>query len=256
VLETQQVPAGANATNMTNALAQRHFRVPINAQLGRPGAGSPQYLIAFYYSNERRGGEVVTGGTVAYWDGANVVPVAEVNSADGAVRGSPLPEGGSVSVPPFRPLTSSHLALARALHGRAPVAAADDGRVQARLLDAAAGSTVVAINRNPSAIDTAIHARGVRLPSRGTLTLPAATGLLLPLGWDLGGGVRIVAATAQLLDSKVGRGSASLDMLAPAGGELIVALPGRLTSVRGATPAGGGRLLLPAGEPHVELSWS
>ena len=45
-------------------------------------------------------------------------------------------------------------------------------------------------------------------------------------------------------------------MLAPAGGELIVALPGRLTSVRGATLAGGGRLLLPAGEPHVELSWS
>jgi len=65
-----------------------------------------------------------------------------------------------------------------------------------------------------------------------------------------------VAATAQLLDSTVGSGSASLDMLAPAGGELIVALPGRLTSVRGATLAGGGRLLLPAGEPHVELSWS
>jgi beta-galactosidase len=261
ILDVQQVPAGGNASPMAATLAKRHLDVVIDDDLSRAGAGQPQYVVVYYYSNERRGGEVVTGGAVAYWDGMNVVPVVEVNSAAGAVRGTPLPEGAAVTVPPFRPVTPAHMALARAVHGRPPIAAAEDERVQARLLDArdVPGATIVAINRYPSDVETVIHARDVRLPSRGTLRLPAESGLLMPLGWQLDGGVEVIASTAQILGYAPGRRTATLDMLAPAGGELIVSVRGRLASVlvngRPAAVGANGRVDLPPGQPRVQLAW-
>jgi hypothetical protein len=177
---------------------------PFPVKLPRPpGAGPAKRLLVYDYPNERRGGEVITGGTVAYWDGENVVPISGLN------LGNTLPVLGTsrleISTPPFRPITAAHLSVARALHGRRAVCAVSDYRAQARLLVArdpadgtahdSAAATISVVNRYETDIQISIKVgppgERKRLPLAGKLTLPAGKALLLPLEYKLAPGVTV-----------------------------------------------------------------
>lgn len=265
VLEVQQTsPTGASAA--ARAITARRLGAHAAASMGSgspPGAGPAQYTIVYQYTNERRGGEVIAGGATAYWDGHNVVPVAELNTADGPA---------TVSTPPFRPLLPAHLELAQRLHGRSPQAAVSDLRAQVRVLDSRTdpATTLTAINRYPDQIDvvirTRVNRRDVRLPQVGALRLPPSTGLLMPIDYTLAPGLRIVQSTTQLLDYTAEHRTLELDVTSPAGGELVLELPGPLASARvGGRPApatrlprsGGRRVRLdvPAGDQHATITW-
>jgi hypothetical protein len=233
---------------------------PANA-VAPPGAGQPQKVIVFDYSNERRGGEVITGGTVAYWDGENVVPSADIN------LGMNIPQ---LTTPPFRPIAPAHLDMARALHGRTPACAVSDRHAQARLLEArdSTAATVSVINRYEVDIKLSILARHrgqvVRLPPAGELSLPAGSALLLPIDWQLGGAVTVVQATVQLLDAEVlaAARTVRLSVSSPGGGELVLQLPsgatGALVDGRPAAlsrSSSGVVVAVPAGAHEVEVAW-
>lgn len=312
ILDVEQVPQGGDARESARALVARRAgrAAAASLRLASPtalaGAGEAEYLILYYYSNERRGGEVITGGIVAYWDGDNVVPLGGFNAAAGGERGaplivpsiggvgrggvnrglplerpsiggvgrgsgSPLPEGFEPDLPPFRPIVPAHLELARRLHRRSPAARVSDPRVEVRVLDAGESTTVTAANLYPedarATIALEAGARAIRLPERGQLILPAREHVIMPIAYELGHGARIAQATAQLLDYASEPGEASLTLYTPAGGELIVELPGMLRAARiagrvvtvGVTRPGTTgsrvRLTLPAGEQQVGLTW-
>jgi hypothetical protein len=225
-----------------------------------PGAGQPQKVIVFDYSNERRGGEVLTGGTVAYWDGENVVPSADINVA------TTIPE---LTTPPFRPIDAAHLDVAHSLHGRPAACAVSDRHAQARLLQArdSHAATISVINRYEVDIKLSIaaHHRGqvVRLPLAGELSLPAGSALLLPIEWQLAAGVTVTQATVQLLDAEVLARSVRLSVSSPAGGELVLRLPGNATTalVDGhpgaiSRSSSGALVAVPAGAHEVEVAWA
>jgi hypothetical protein len=185
----------------------------------------PQKTIVFDYTNERRGGEVISGGTLAHWDGENVTATGpEINTATGEPIGPPVPT---------RPIGAAHRALARALHGRAPDCVASDRHAQARVLQARAGgaATVSVVNRYEIDVACSIRTRNAgraaRLPLEGKLRLPAGTAMLLPLDYDLGGGVVVEQATVQLVEAEVEQRRARFVVTSPAGGELVLRLPGR-----------------------------
>lgn len=235
--------------------------------------------IVFDYSNERRGGEVLTGGTIARWDGENVVPLADINAATGVAQ---------VTAIPFRPVTDAQIAAARALHARDAACAVSDRHAQARLLHSrdGAAATVSVVNRYEHDIDVAVSvsvsrgrgsgaaraaARVVRLPLAGTFKLPAGGSLLLPLTWELDHGVVVQQATVQLLDASIAPGLLRLSVWSAGGGEVVLALPGRRASasvdgrpaavsrVRGRVGGGGGggdvRIAVAAGERELQVQW-
>lgn len=277
ILELQQVSSSSQASTAARSLALKHFGTAAAAAvpdaLDAPGAGSPQYVIVYYYPNDRRGGEVVTAGTVAYWDGTQAVPVVELGTTQQPTTPAPLPYGATVSQPPLRSLTDAHLTLAGRLHGRQLVARSSDRRAQVRVLSTGGGTaaTVTALNRYPediaTVIETSVDGRRVRLPTTGQLRLPASTSLLLPVGYQLTPGVRLEQATTQLLGFRVTGRSLELDVFSPAGGEVVVSVPGQLASasVAGKTIAVSGaagldgavhvRAELPAGEQTLTLGW-
>jgi beta-galactosidase len=267
----------SSTADQARKLALRHLGRAAAAAVGptirRDGSGRPQFLVVYDYPNERRGGEMLTGGTVAYWDGHDIVPVVELNSATQPVSQGTVPEGAGVRIPPYRPLTPAHLDLARRLHGRPPVVCSSDSRAQTRLLaspgDGAA--TLAVLNRFPQDLDTVLQARvngrRVRLPSVGKLRLPAGSNLLLPVDYELAPGVAIRQSTGQLLGHAAGRRRLELELYSAAGGEVILSLPGRVlgASIGGrAVPmrewAHGGpgvlaRVAIPAGERRLSVRW-
>src|SRR5205823_14167429 len=96
-----------------------------------------------------------------------------------------------------------------------------------------------------------------------SLTLPAGTAVLLPIGYELGHGVTIVGATVQLTGASMSSHGATLELWTPAGGELTVALPGppRSTILDGKRrqPKYRARntvqLGVPAGDHELALTW-
>lgn len=262
VFEIEDVPSTGAAAALAQKLAARHWGLDAASALGTElpaTAGRPEKVIVFDYSNERRGGEVVTGGTVAYWDGENVVPMADIN------LGTTAPE---VTAPPFRPIAPAHLQAARALHARPLACAVTDHRAQARLLRARAGdsATVSVVNRYEVDIQVAITARhlgrAVRLPLAGEIALPAGEALLLPLHYELAPHVTVEQATAQLLDAHVGGRTLRLSVRSPRGGEVVLRLPDRPTraTVDG-RPAdvslrrGLVKVTIPEGRHELTIGW-
>src|SRR5947209_6488092 len=137
----QDVPSGAGggaATVMARDMAAQRWGQAVAAEIPPappPGAGSPRKVIVFDYVNERRGGEVIAGGTVAYWDGENVVPLVTINLGT-TVPGAPATSRPEIAPAPFRPLTDAHIAVARALQDRPVACEVSDRHAQARLLAA------------------------------------------------------------------------------------------------------------------------
>ncbi len=233
-------------------------------------AGPVETLIIYYQTEQRRGGEYIAGGSLAYFDGDHVVGMLRVNTAETAPPFEAIP---------FRPADAAHCAAIAALAGVAPTIATTDRRVQARVLDGPPTpgaplptATVVACNRWSSAVDTVlttvVGGRTVRLPTTGVLSIPSGTGLVLPVGYDLGGGVTVTQATTQLLDAAVGTSSVDLAVLAPGGGEVVVSLPGPLAQAEVDGRPQATRTVptpglphtvavdVPAGEHTVVLRWT
>jgi hypothetical protein len=245
VFELQQLPSSSSTADVAaraRELAGKHLGAAAAARVGetvaRAGSGRPEYLVVYDYPNERRGGEVGTGGTVAYWDGDDIVPVVELNSAEQPVSEGVVPEGAGVRVPPYRPLTPAHLRLVRGLHGKPPRVRTSDPRVQVRALDCRRprSSTLAVLNRFPEEVRTVIETRAggraIRLPAIGTLRLPARASLLLPIDYQLRSGVTITQSTLQLLGHRLAGHELELELYSPAGGEVIVSLPGRVRVAR------------------------
>ncbi len=270
VLQSVDLPAGGSgAAAAARSLVGDRWGASAAEALGTSlpaGAGAPQKVIVFEYANQRRGGEVVAGGTVAYWDGDNVVPLADINlGMTLPLLSISLPQ---ISTPPFRPITSAHREIVRALHGAPPACAVSDPRAQARLLLArdSQAATVSVVNRYETDIEVSITARpqgrSVRLPLAGAITLPARGALLLALNYQLAAGLAIQQATVQLLDAQVDATRARLSVTSPRGGEVVLRLPGALArvlvdgtpvAVRQTRPIV--RLEVPAGEHEVEVHW-
>jgi hypothetical protein len=125
----------------------------------------------------------------------------------------------------------------------------------------------MATNRFPDTVDvvltTKVAGRSVRLPTIGSMTLPADTGILLPVGYPLGDGVSVVQGSVQLSGATVVAPAVTLDLWSPSGGEVLVSLPG---SLAGATLDGKAvaaaslpdhvvRVALPAGDHTLVLLW-
>jgi hypothetical protein len=270
-LEVQDVP-DSGGQGAAAALALRMATSRYGAGAARaldtsppPDAGPPQKVIVFDYTNQRRGGEVIAGGTVAYWDGQNVAPLGDINLGPTTpVIGTSRPE---VTRPPYRPVTAAHTRMARALHGHRATCAVSDNRAQVRVLRArdSGAATVSVVNRYDTDIEVAItvshEGSNVRLPRAGKMKLPAHEALLLPLDYDLAPNLTIEQATVQVLGAKVARRILTLQVVSPGGGELVMHLPSRLT---GATIDGRRahaarrkdiRLAVPAGTRRVQLHW-
>jgi glycosyl hydrolase family 35 len=279
VFELQQLSSSASPAQVADRarrLAHERLGAAAAARVGptldRPGAGQPQYLVVYDYPNERRGGEVVTGGTVAYWDGEDIVPVVELNSAEQPVSEGVVPEGAAVRVPPYRPLTAAHLRVIRRIQGGPPHARTNDSRVQVRVLDCRRprATTLAVVNRFPDEVRTVIETRSggraIRLPSTGTLRLPARSSLLMPVDYRLRRGVTITQSTLQLLGHKVRGRELELELYSPAGGELILSLPARVRSAKAGSQRVAvqqsfrsgrvqARIELGPGEHRVTLTW-
>jgi hypothetical protein len=265
VLASQQLPAGASEPQViaaARALVAEHLGAQGAALVPEALPGGPaQELLIYDYSNERRGGEVISGGALAYWDGANVVGMLELNTTASGL--------GFTQVP-YHPIEPAHLAAVRELAALTPHVSSSEARVQARLLEGPARgtATVMAANRWYGDLRTVLRVkadgRRLRLPSRGTLALPAATGILMPIGYELGHGVRILAATAQLTGFEASAEGSVLELWSPAGGEAIVELPGApgAATLDGrplALARRGARTLraaIPAGDHTLRLGWA
>ncbi|MGI8863733.1 MAG: beta-galactosidase [Solirubrobacteraceae bacterium] len=251
VLESQDVPSGSGAAGaavLARSLVARRWGAATATAINTapaPDAGPPQKVLIFDYTNERRGGEVITGGIVAYWDGENVVPVSGINLGPTVpVLGTSQPE---IVVPPFRPITPAHLAMAQRLHGRAAACAVTDSRIQARLLRARdpqggtepRSATISIVNRYSTdlrfRLTTDQPEKRTHVPLAGEMVLPAGEALLLPLEYELAPGVVVEQATVQLLDAQVTGRILRLAVSSPAGGEAVLQLPGPL----GATTVDG-----------------
>ncbi len=258
-----------NLRDVARALTTKWFGPAAAEQLPATVPEGPvESFVVYYQTEQRRGGEYIAGGALAAFTGDHVVGLLRVNTAETATPVQPIP---------YRPADRAHTAAIAALAGVVPAVQSSDLRVQARILDAPAGgpipcATVVAANRFgtdvATVLETTVGSRSVRLPTTGTLAIPAGTGLLLPIGYDLGGGVVVVQATAQLLAATVAAGSTTLEVLAPAGGELVLSVPAPVTAATvNSRPAGTAelavpgvpgpvvRLLVPAGTSTVRLAW-
>jgi hypothetical protein len=249
ILEEQPLPSGASDAD-TAAAARSMASKRLGARAAAlvpdslPG-GSPQRLLIYEYGNERRGGDVISGGALAYWDGQNVVGLVEVNTTE---------TGQTVTQIPYHPIESAHIAAVQALAATTPHLFVSDSRVQARLLTAPVpgAATVIAANRwdthSKVALRITLDGRQLRLPSSGSLSLPAGTAVLLPIGYELGHGVTLEHATVQLTGVELSAGSVTLHTWSPAGGEVVMRFPRR--TVRLEVPAGDHTLTLARTRPH------
>ncbi|HUC04750.1 MAG TPA: beta-galactosidase [Acidimicrobiales bacterium] len=231
-----------------------------------PG-GTPQTAILYFYGNERREGETISSGCVAYFDGENVIGVVEVNTGRNQV---PL------QTVPYHPILPGHVTAARALVALTPqvtVDAPDPTHLQVRVLDAPGGAaTLVAANRwaqdQAVALSTTLGGQPVRVPLRGTFTLPGSTGLFIPLRWPLGLGRVLVQASAQVLDVSSQPGSLAIEFLAPTAAEVVLQVEGTPSgiAVNGSSsvisevttgPRGCSTVVVavPAGQPQLTLQF-
>jgi hypothetical protein len=261
IVESEPAPTG-----VSGALALAQFAA---ANLSAAGAalvpdvlpgGQPQDFLLFTYTNERRGGETIASACVAYWDGENAVGVVQENTD---INEAPI------EIPPYHPILPSHIEAVHALADTLPQVLVNDTHLQARVLDAPGGAaTVVVANRWPDTrqakLATRVGGRQVNLPLSGTFALPGSTGLFLPIDYPLDAGRTLVQATAQLLGMASSPHSLAVTLLAPGGGEVVLALEASPSAVSIAgspatvsTLSGGGgspvqvRVLLPAGTSTV-----
>jgi hypothetical protein len=264
ILEQQQLSSGASNSAVAGAA-----RKMADKRLGAHAAelvsesqptGNAQELLIYEYGNERRGGDVISGGAMAYWDGQNVVGMVEVNSTE---------SGQAVAQIPYHPIEPAHVTAIKSLAATTPHISVSDPRGQARLLTAPTPgtATVMAANRWDTdakvVLEVRLNGRRIRLPSTGSLTLPAGTAVLLPIGYELGHGVTIVGATVQLTGASMSSHGATLELWTPAGGTVAIRLPGAAASI---TLDGkplvahrrSGRTLemsVPAGDHQLHLTW-
>lgn len=257
--------AQEKSLQVARELASKHFGEEASKLVPEVLPGGPAHTYIIYaYTNQRRGGSYyVAGGALAYWNGDHVVGLLELTTAD-----SGLPR--VLQRLPYRPIGAAHVKVAQAISGVRPQVYVSDLRCQARILDGPipGSATLVANNRWADQIElslsTQVGSRSVRFPTKGKLRIPAKTGLLLPIGYPLANGATLVQASAQLLGSGAAGDSAiSLDLWAPCGGELVISLPGRLSSasmegkVVSPTAISGNEVsfALPPGTHGLSVSW-
>ena len=265
ILEQQQLASGSSNEAVIaagKALACKRLGAAATGLVSGPlPGGQPQELIVYDYGNERRGGDVISGGALAYWDGQNVVGLVEVDTTE---------TGPAATQIPYHPIEPAHVAAAQALAALTPHVAVSDERVQARLLTAPSpgAATVMAANRWDSdanvVIKLSLDGRRLRLPRTGSLALPAGASVLLPIGYELGHGVTVVNATVQLTGATLSAHGVTLDLWTPAGGEIAVALTSSGASgTLDGKPLGLGRhgpltveAAIPPGDHVLALSWT
>ncbi len=234
----EEVPGSAAADPVTQlgqvaTLAGKYFGPQAAAAV--PAAltnGPAQTFIVYEYTNQRRSSTyVLAGGAIAYWNGDQVVGLVQITAAS---DGTPQ----VLNEIPYCPPDAAHVTAIRALVGAPPAIESVDPRIQARVLDApdGQGATVVANNRWPVPVPlrlrTRVGARTVVLPSRGELTLPAETGIVLPVDYELPNQGRLLWATAQLQGvTAPNRLAVALALWAPDTAEIVLRLPGRLRVV-------------------------
>lgn len=234
ILEEQSLPSPASSAQVIElgrTLARRRLGDRAAELVSGPlPGGSAQDLILYAYENQRRGGDVISGGALAYWDGQNVVGLVEVNTTE---------TGPVASRIPYHPIEPATISAARELAAVRPHVEVSDGRVQARLLAALepGTATVVAANRWAEPVrftlSTTVDGKRIRLPLDGAITLPASTAMLLPIGYRLGAGVTLLQASAQLLGAHITPRRVRLEFWSPGGGEAAVRLPdGRTVHLR------------------------
>lgn len=256
IIEEQDV-TGADAALVLAQLAAQHLGQEAAGMLPDtlPG-GAPQLAEVWAYPNQRRGGETIASGLVAYFDGENVVGLVGINT--------------DVNEPPleryvYHPILQPHIDAVRLLAATTPAVTTNDTHLQARVLDGPEGGATVAVaNRWPDArpvvLETTVGEMKIRLPRHGTFTLPGSTGILCPVGYPLMEGSTLVQATAQLLGVTASTSGFSVQFLAPAQAEAVFSFtsaPVELT-VNGAPVATGSgsdvTLSLPAGQPIVAVT--
>ncbi|HVV74585.1 MAG TPA: beta-galactosidase [Mycobacteriales bacterium] len=182
--------------------------------------------IVYAYTNQRRGGEVVSGGVLAYFDGERAVGMVEVNTTT---------EAFGVTRFPYHPVLPVHCRAIRRLVGRPPRARVSDPHVQARVLDGPAGiggpSTVVLVNRWPDPASAQVRVDAAGREVRMSVRMPGSTGLACPVEWPLPHGWTLQQATASLTGVSGHRGL-RLRFFAPAGGMAVLRRAGVRRRVR------------------------
>ncbi|MGH9307381.1 MAG: beta-galactosidase [Acidimicrobiales bacterium] len=265
ILQQEPVPSGLGQL-LDEVVALRAMAVtwfgPAAAELIPdllPG-GPAKSLIAYIYPNQRRYGEFVSGGVLAYSNGDQAIGLVEINTTDTGLGITPFP---------YHPIEAAHVAAAQGLSQVTPGVRVSDLRVQARILDAPipGAATVMAANRWPDPLEvvlsTTVDGHRFTLPSTGALTLPGDTGLLMPIGYPLGGGAMVVQATAQVTGFSQMASQVTVELWSPSGGEAIFSLPSGLTGAtidgRSLTVGLGSRVVtvsMPAGDHTLVLRWA
>jgi hypothetical protein len=182
-------------------------------------AGPPTEAIVYAYTNERRGGEVISGGVLGYFNGERAVGLVELNTT---------PEAQGVTRFPDHPVEPPHVAAVSRLVGRPPRIRVSDPHVQARVLDGPAGpggpATIVLVNRWPGDARVAVRTRAGGRVVRFVVRLPGQTGVACPVDWPLPGGWTLVQATGSLTGvAAAGPGRLRLRFHSPAGGAAVLA---------------------------------
>jgi len=268
-LETAPIPPEADPVLILTQMATKYLGEATAARIPQqlPG-GTPQIAIVYYYANERRGGETIASGCLAYFDGENVVGLAGPNTD---INQPPI------QIYPYHPILPGHITVVQGLAGVTPhvvVSSDDPTKIQARILDGpdGQGATIVVANRWPDrqklALSSTVGGQPVRLPLRDGFVLPGGVGLFLPVRWPLPQGRTLVQATAQLLEVLSTPAELALTLLAPSSAEVVLALeavPNRVT-VNGSpsafwsvTPHADGTFTMvvavPSGQPDLVLSF-
>jgi beta-galactosidase GanA len=263
ILEKQAVPgttSPAQTAELARQMARRRFGAAAANMVSQPfPGGPPQELLVYAYENQRRGGDVISGGALAYWDGQNVVGLFEVNTTT---------ETPELSRIPHHPIGPATVRAARTLASVRPHVTTSDDRIQARLLDAPVPgvATVMAANRWPDpvrfTVSAAVGSHEVRLPLAGSLTLPPKSAILLPIGYPVGHGVTVLQAAAQLLHAQTGDRRATLELWTHGRGDVLVRLPApaarvwlghRRLRLSHRSPARAGAAVVSGRTVHVEL---
>lgn len=225
VFDSAAIPESADplaaVTTAGAALAEKAFgglAPAVAGLLGEPlPGGAPQEAIVYAYTNQRRGGEVVSGGVLAYFDGERSVGLVEVNTTT---------EAAGVARFPYHPVLPKHVDAVRRLIGRPPRVRVNDPHVQARVLDGPAGAggpaTVVLVNRWPQRASVRVRVRAAGRDVRMSVRLPATTGLACPVGWPLPHGWMLQQASASLTGIDRADGVLRLRFFAPAGGTAVL----------------------------------